>query len=50
MQFKSVVVSHIDENNEINQDKLSKTSNSNEMLMYVIDYNYYSVDKAKNSI
>ena len=44
------LVSHIDENNEINQDKLSKTiATAMRMLDNVIDYNYYSVDKAKNS-
>ena len=44
------MVSHIDENNEINQDKLSKTiATAMRMLDNVIDYNYYSVDKAKNS-
>ena len=44
------LVSHIDENNEINKDKLSKTiTTAMRMLDNVIDYNYYSVDKAKNS-
>ena len=41
------LVSHIDENNEINKDKLSKTiTTAMRMLDNVIDYNYMQ-SKAK---
>ncbi len=42
--------SHIDEDNNINTKKLAKTiKTAMRMLDNVIDYNYYSVDKAKES-
>ena len=44
------LAAHIDENNELNVKKLEKTiRTAMRMLDNVIDYNYYSVEKAKNS-
>ena len=44
------LAAHIDKNNKLNTKKLQKTiSTAMRMLDNVIDYNYYSVDKAKNS-
>ena len=42
------LAAHIDENNELNVKKLEKTiRTAMRMLDNVIDYNYYSVEKAK---
>ena len=44
------LVAHIDKDNKLDTKKLEKTiKTAMRMLDNVIDYNYYSVDKAKNS-
>ena len=44
------LAAHIDENNKLNTKKLESTiRTAMRMLDNVIDYNYYSVDKAKSS-